>query len=509
MEFKEQWEALKALGGDSTKRGRLLDSYENFVEALLAADEGVPFGGNLDEEGREEVLGVLHSLVDGNVLAVGRMRQIELVLLASLFFLAQGKRVLVLSGMPVEASVIQERVAFLGEKLGIDLSLGVRPPAKGAKTPEFVGDLILADYIQLVRACHVGWKGYEERPTVALFCEIDLCLYDGRIFFFGNRQLRAVAGVYRSTGKDIGWPDPKGVVDFKDLAGNFDALCGVTSYLPPTVRSELLTVYSPSIKNVITHAKAPPLVPLVFRTREEKYDALCNDIIGAEGHALIFFAHQPTHQALSKKLADLGQTTVPIRNIKDFASFLNADNSKKRIAFFPGFPHLAEFTTPEGYVLNVFIAEHYPMLHHHTKVQAFTEQTGKINMGPWLYCSLEDEMISAYASDQDFSASFNLIEFAEQRGLSERLRAVVPKSMAKKAHTRLVRSWVARFILRKVHHMWRANITEEFPILRVGYPTMPAQRPKGMKKKIGKHLESPCFCGSGKPFKECHGKITT
>ena len=52
--------------------------------------------------------------------------------------------------------------------------------------------------------------------------------------------------------------------------------------------------------------------------------------------------------------------------------------------------------------------------------------------------------------------------------------------------------------------------TEDFPIFTlIGMPggkPAPAPAREGKSKKVGTRLEGLCFCGSGKPFRECHGK---
>jgi hypothetical protein len=111
---------------------------------------------------------------------------------------------------------------------------------------------------------------------------------------------------------------------------------------------------------------------------------------------------------------------------------------------------------------------------------------------PVLYFSLDDQVAMIYTTKGDFSRSFNLIEFTE-----------------KKYSKSWVRKFVAQRILRNVYRLRQLYWQGGSPILTSVFFPSPHEfkKIKEVKKQISKNLSGFCFCGSGKKFKDCHGKI--
>jgi len=138
----------------------------------------------------------------------------------------------------------------------------------------------------------------------------------------------------------------------------------------------------------------------------------------------------------------------------------------------------------------VFFADHYLLTHHHHKVLAYAEKAFCLVGKPWLYFSLEDDLFRFYAEQTRFDLSFTLIEFTERYDRHKQVRRVL-----------------ANTILAKLRRLRNAYLTEEFPVFTyVSGNRAKAEQGGKTKRRIGKQLDGACFCGSGRPFKDCHGK---
>ena len=490
MDFARQWQELKTVSTDAAQQAQRVAVYEAFLQAMAAESER---GNQLlpgDAEGKQQFATALRRVCSGNVVAVGPLPQLELCLLAALWFIAEGKRVIVLPGMPVDTGTTRDLVRSLARELKLEAK--VVGPVFGNAVQRLKdslrADLILCDYGQLISELFAKRDLFRQRPTVALFCEIDLCLYDGRLGLFDAGNLQAVAAIYHATGKPLPWEDQIGVLDFRDAAAEFDMLGGVTSCIPPLVTRELTTVYGPQIKGKIRSKGGSSFPSLVFRTLQDKGQFLAKRISETDGDSLVFYCQDATRRAVTEELRQWGCAAMPLAGNRALYSFLSSKGTKKRVGFFPSMPSLLmPVACEQPPRINLIVAEHFLFDHHHAKLRVFGEKYLDMPSKPLLCFSLEDELFLPYA--EQFSRSFDLIEFTERYDKFRQVRRVMARSM-----------------LRKVHRLRRMFLTEEYPVFTSVSPRKMRDKKAGkMRKKIGKQLDSLCFCGSGELFKDCHG----
>jgi len=490
MDLRAEWDRLKATAGDAGS-GAFRRAYEGFVSALAASPECGPALGVDGGRARARRLAALRDMAAGRITTVGALAQLETAVLAALFHVAQGKRVFILTGMPADQGLVRALADVLARNLDVRVkSVASQFGTIPADLQEVAkADLSVWDYPQFVRTARARPGLVKERPSVVVFCEVDLCLYDARLFLFEEDELRATAAIGRTAGKEFAWKDQKGVLDFKDFLPQFEAACGVTSALSPDVAAELATVYSPPFEGIKQRGFSA-FPAMVFRTAEEKIRALCKSVMKADGDALVFYHQEPTRQAITEELKKQGQEALPMMNATAFKDFLTMGGAGKRVALVCGLPNLLTPPLADRGALNAFVAEPFGFPHHHAKLRAFLDARVTLKAAPFLYYSLEDGQCALYAQERSFATCFDLIAFTEK--WDER---------------RQVRRVVARYILNKVYQRSRALLTEEMPIFSVIFPARVRGKGTGkMRRKIGKHLEGLCFCGSGKPFKQCHGK---
>ena len=543
MNTRQEWQELQTLGTASADNSEFADKYEEFISRLLSRQEGSDSKDSAEaDSARDAVLQAAVAVARGHVVEVGTLAQVEIVFLAALYHVAQGRRALILSPMPIEATSCLQLVQFMMTQLGLSVGImDVRvreaedrarqqpkpaPPRSASGSGfqadmdatvtnrnsepvrprvDFDADIVLCDYPRFVATWNRQRDLLGARPTAALFCETDLCLYDCRLSFFAeSNSLRGMGGFYRTTVREGPWRSTKGIVDIAEILPEFATCAGVTSYMPKIVEDELQHAQTPALGKLVRRVRARTITPLVFETREDKYRVMAEDLVAAENDVLVFYAQDSTMNGLGKELRQRGQGTLPLASVEALSTFLAKPRPGKRVGFFPGFPNNLELRVREPRPVSIVIGELYPLPHHHDKILAFAEQSVAPDGALALYVSLEDEIISAYAEDQNFDSSFRLVNLAEKWRLSERLQKVLPRSLRGPENRRWVRSRVAASLLKRVQHLLWRNMTEAAPLLRISYPTT---KKGSTKKDIGSHLGGLCFCGSGKPFRECHGKM--
>jgi hypothetical protein len=402
--------------------------------------------------------------------------------------------VLVFSSMPAAPSLVRSLLRFAERLAPVATVASGHVFGQPDKSLGSVvsADIAFCDFVQVFTAFRDTPDFLGDRPTVALFAEADLCLYDGRLALFDRGILQAVAAIYRSTGRAAPWREQKNAVDFAELAGSFLQFAGTASYMQPRVAREIAHVYRDAIRGNVRAKAGPRISALAFKTWKEKQDLVCRDVLKAEGDCLVFYSLEPVRVAMQEELRKRGRDSVVIPNPRDLRTFAAMGGSKKRVGFYRGVPTLLTAEPETRAPISVFVCEHCLLEHQHNKIRAFIDRDLQPPQRPYLYFSLEDDMFNVYADEDSFSAAFELIEFTERYDKRRRVRRVM-----------------ARSILRRIYGLRKAGLNEDFPIFTQVNPQRASIAKAGRrstKKAIGKRLEGLCFCGSGKAFRECHGK---
>lgn len=489
MAVSENWERLR-----SAAEGDRNDCFNDLINSLLATgDEAlatIPREGSEAAQCREAI----RAVAGGKLLAVGKLPQLEIAMLGALAYVAQGKRVLIFSGMPGDQLQTRKLSEFLKTTLPLDVRSAGRTFGRATLKLRnaLKADIILCDYLQFVRDAKAAPDLFREPTSVALFCEADFCLYDGRLAVFDHGELQAVAAVYRTTKKsEAPWQEDRKVMDLaRVLPQLFDTVAGVTSHLSRAVAKELSSAYGGALSGSVRPQSSGRLAKLVFRTAKQKHAELLKALDQAGGDSVVFLFQEMTHRALEQEAKRRGFRTAAVSDHQSLQAFLAPESNRRRIAFYYGCPSLLAPPPRQPPAATVFLADHYLFTHHHQKILAYTWKGLTLVGKPWLYFSLEDALFQFYAEQTRFELSFTLIDFTERYDRHKQVRRVLANTM-----------------LGKLRRLRRAYLTEEFPVFTYINPSRPKPKKAGKaKQRIGKQLDGACFCGSGKPFKDCHGK---
>jgi hypothetical protein len=490
MDAKQSWERLRSQAESSLDADALLAFAEDLVQA---GEPALANYAKAEPKAREQAL---RRLWAGGLHGVGPLPQFDLCLLAAIGHAAAGRQVFVLSPLPVAPSVVRHATRLLGETLGLNArAAGVvfgQPTSRLKQALK--ADIVLTDLMQFFDVARENPEFLQRSPAVALICEADLCLYDSRLGIYERGKPQAVAAIYRATLATPPWQENGNVIDTLAVLGQFESVAGVLSYTSGHVAKEIRKVYTPVLGKGCQCRGTGDFRALAFRTLAEKMSALCRDILKADGDCLVFMGDEEFRQNVYRHLRQRDQEPTLLATARDLRTFLGMKSSRKRVGLFRGMP--TTFTQPieNRASVHVFLAEHLLMGHQHGKLRAFCDRDLVAASPPTLYFSLEDEMFNIYADRAGVEGFFKLIDFTEKYDKWRQIRRVMAKA-----------------VLRRIHRLRRACLNEDHPVFTmIGIPGKPSPQAdkasnKG-RKKIGKKLEGLCFCGSGKPFRECHGK---
>jgi hypothetical protein len=490
MDAKQSWERLRSQAESSLDADALVSFAEDLVQA------GEPALANYAKAEPKARGQALRRLWAGGLQGVGSLPQFDLCLLAAIGHAAAGRQVFLLSPLPIAPSAVRHATRLLAETLGLNArAAGVvfgQPTSRLKQALK--ADVVLTDLMQFFDVAREKPEFLQRQPAVAVICEADLCLYDSRLGIFERGKPQAIAAIYRTTLADPPWQGNPNVIDALAIFGQFESVGGVFSYTTSHVIKELRKVYAPVFGTSFQCRGTGDFRALAFRTLAEKMSALCRDVLKADGDCLVFMGDEEFRQNVYRHLRQRDQEPTLLGAARDLRTFLGMKSSRKRVGLFRGLP--TTFTQPiESQArVHVFLAEHLLMGHQHGKLRAFCERDLVAASPPTLYFSLEDEMFNIYADRAGVEGFFKLIDFTEKYDKWRQIRRVMAKA-----------------VLRRIHGLRRACLNEDHPVFTmVGLPgqaSAPAAGTGGKgRKKIGRKLEGLCFCGSGKPFRDCHGK---
>ncbi|MCK5804620.1 MAG: SEC-C domain-containing protein [Lentisphaeria bacterium] len=489
MDLKERWKTYCENTPETSDAG-----FGELLDDILAAPEAErPFAA-IRGMTREALATAIGKLGDGGVHGVGVLPQLELCVLAALRHLGAGRKVFIVAPTPVAPSLSRSLIRFLVNQIGVSTEAsGVIFGKPAARLKSVLNaDVIFTDLIQIFEAFHKDPDLIEGTESALLLCEADLCLYDARLGLFDRGHLQAVAAIYRSTGKGEPWKSEDNTIDLVDCLEKFQFVGGALSYTTTRVRREMRRVYGSLFPGGVHGKSGAGFTSFAFRTWKEKLDTLCRDIVRTEGDGLVFLISDMLRQSLTAELKKRGQEAIFIDNPRDLRTYLSMESDgKKRVALYRGIPTLMNVPLESRARINVFLGDHLILAHQHQKIRAFIDKELDHPKRPALYFCLEDEMFNVYAEEGNFGRLFDVIEFTERYDKWRQVRRVMGQA-----------------ILQRIYALRNSCLDEDHPIFTLVGAARTASRKKESKsrKKIGKRLEGLCFCGSGKPFKECHGK---
>ena len=270
-------------------------------------------------------------------------------------------------------------------------------------------------------------------------------------------------------------------------------LGGVYSYINSYTVSETEFLLGPMLKKKIKVVRGKGSKSYTYRTDAQRASMLVRDVMQTEGNALILCYTDGVRQSVCEEFRKSGQDVVVSTNPMDILTAfvqLPGMESKKKVMLMRSFPSTLVIPPKPICKGAVFLAEHFLSTNIEEKALAISEGVFENPPGVRMYFSMEDQLFKTYEKEGGFDKLFALIDFTEKYDPWRQIRRVLARTMEKRLHNLRVLSMDEDSVL----------ITMIFQ--GVTHPNLV----KDSKPKLTSKLDAPCFCGSGKPFRECHGK---
>ncbi|MBP5671375.1 MAG: SEC-C domain-containing protein [Victivallales bacterium] len=496
MSIQDQW--LQMRKETTAAEADLLNQFIPWTEDFTAP-ENDPNGTFhlwrvLDKDLR---LNLLKNAIGGTIVSYPKCPQIELGFLYALFQLLCHRRTFICCPLPIDGLTIRhliEKITAI-EKLRIDL-LGhaVGTPQRHLADCQNC-DFAFADYFQFFSAIKRQPELFKSQVQAIFIPEGDFTLYANRIMAFEHNIPKATGIIYKSTGKipDI-WASQEIIDIMTYLKDAKIALAGASCHIDPYTAQEVNFVMGSAFKKPLKADKHLPFSAFTYRTSQERASAVANDVAKAKGNAMIVCYSDPILSLIQEELRKSGlEFTYTTRSADILTFFQLKGDDKRKILIFRGLPSTLQFQEKPLCQGALFVPEHFVSMTIHDKLFTFSRLIFEETQPPKIYFSLEDSLFSLYEEDAQFKKLFNIIDFTEKYDPWRQIRRVLAKAM-----------------LNRLHKIRTECLNEEMIIFTTSLAktadnyniSMPAQRKGASSVK----MEALCFCGSGKPFKECHGK---
>lgn len=495
MAIQEQWQTWRTQASPSVTPDEFvawLDTYTSEAEDpehLFQAWRDLPDHSAL-----------LKRLLAGEVLPLGTGPQLLAALFHAMYQTLCGRRAFITVSLHLDMVRTRAACTHLSRlgKLNIRLMGTLLDAGKVYLGDCQNVDIVIADYFELLASYRKNPQQFDTMVGSIFLLEADLALYNTRLILFERNIERAAGMVYKSSGSiPEQWKSSNDFIDVPHLLAEKTAiaLAGCYSASSAYALRELQQLLGPTLaRRIPAKTRTTPHTCLTYKTSQERVSALVSDVMKATGNALIVCSSEQLRQDLQEEFRKAGQPcTITARSV-DIATFfapvLNADGRRK-VLIMRGLP--STLTLPDQPIADgaLYLAEYFLCENMHEKVFAFAAGLFRQTSQPRVYFSLEDQMFAMYAEDAGFNRLFQLIDFTEKYDHWRQIRRVLAKSMAA-----------------KLHRLRTHSLDETAPLitmaLNVSTPAMGA--PKANRKTSASRMDALCFCGSGKPFRECHGK---
>ena len=448
---------------------------------------------------KETRLNLLKNAIGGTIVSHPRCPQIELGFLYALFQLLCHRRTFICCPLAIDALAIRhlsEKILAI-EKLKISL-LGYSVGASQRHLADCQNcDFAFADYFQLFSAIKRQPDLFKSQVQAIFVLEGDFSLYINRIMAFEHNIPKAAGIVYKSTGKI---PEMWAKQEILDIMGYLKeaklALAGSSCHIDPYTAQELNFVMGSAFRKPLKPDKHLPFSAFTYRTNLERISAVAVDVAKAKGNAIVVCYSDPILALLQEEFRKSGIEYTFTTHSADIITFfqMKSGDDKRKILIFRGLPSTLVFPEKPLCQGAIFVPEHFISMSIHDKLFTFSKLIFEETQEPKIYFSLDDSLFSIYEEDAQFKKLFNIIDFTEKYDPWKQIRRVLAKAM-----------------LNRLHKVRMDCLNEEMIVFTISLArntdnyssTLPSQR-KATGTSV--KMEALCFCGSGKPFKECHGK---
>lgn len=442
----------------------------------------------------------LRQLVTGKTAIFRDGPQIEGVMLASLFSVLTFGRCIVTSCMRMNTVLIRKisvsfeeldnmPLRYVGNIAGFSSSLTFKDVTNFP--------IVVSDYFMMVTALHAMPACFPQGLPI-FFLEIDSCLYGNRLIFYDHSSPKSSGMIYRTnTEKFPQWKTSENVCDVPDDLRKFRIEVGGSISLIDARTARELTRQMPFFfKEKVPSTGSRGYTAFCYRTTAERTQTLVRDILKCKGDAIVFYIEEELGRQIMEELRKSGQECLLVKDTEEAATAL-ATHKEKHVLLHRQISSTLSSKPLERRPGALFIADLFLCDNSYSKVYASFDRLFIQSQHPRHYFSLEDTLIKIYEQQGGFEKLFTVMEFTEKYDPWRQIRRILAKS-----------------ILHKLDKLRGQALDDNLPIpvtslenKRAKYDNAHAVR-KGVVK-ANKMIEGLCFCGSGKPFKECHGKPRT
>ncbi|MBR4674095.1 MAG: SEC-C domain-containing protein [Victivallales bacterium] len=439
---------------------------------------------------------MLRQLIAGEIVCFGDGPQVEGVFLASLFHVLTFGRCLIMNMMRVDAALVRnigrsiegildEPLTHVGSFCGVSSQLKFNDIGKCK--------LAICDYYMFATAMNSTPDLFEEGLPM-LFLEIDSILYSNRLIFYDRGIPQSSGMIYNTNEKLIPlWRGNRSIYDVSEgLRQRKILIGGSSSYMNKQSAEQLNKQYPYLIAKPVVPNYRLKYSAFAFKTSDERIAALLSDIMKTPDDAIVFCNDDEICNKLMEELRKSGQDYVLVRDTEEMVTALASGSGKHVVLEIKMTSTM--FSPPlEKHPATLFVADPFLSEISYTKMNAAVNRMAIMKHDMRIYFSLEDSLIKLYEEQGGFARFFSLMDFTEKYDPWRQIRRVLAKTL-----------------LNRLASMRKQVMNDNMPLpvvsLRDRQTSDTANRPARSAAKVHKMVDGLCFCGSGKPFKECHGK---
>jgi hypothetical protein len=498
MAIIERWQGLQKMAATQPSPGELFAAFFTWSEVFSAASEDhkelFASWRSLEDAERRRLLRL--ALAD-QIVAVGSGPQLELGILVALYRFLEGRRCYLATPFYISSPILRSVEKLLTALPGVTMrSAGFMCGSSKFRFNDCLEmAIVMIDYFVLASAYRDKPDLFSDSPAL-FFLELDICLYHNRLVFYERGLPKAAGMVFSANSSEALDQDEDKKKILFDMLGNLakaGVRCGgVLSRISPHVAGELSKCGRGALlPKAVTASKAAPYAAFAYRSNKERTAALAQDIMKSPHNALVVGYTETGMKALQEELRKSGQDCTSSNKASDVPTFFAMAGEGKRVMLFRGMPSTLISASAERPSGVLYIAEHFLCFDHHLKILSATEKVLELPQAMHLFCSLEDPIFAMFSSERGFKRFFDIIDFTERYDPWRQIRRVLGKAM-----------------IRKVQRLRELSLHEESLLITTSLisPTAVITPESGQRARHAAKMDALCFCGSGKLFKECHGR---
>ena len=494
MAVQEDWRQLRQKA-DGMFRAELAEAFVTWAGKFTAEDEDDVKAcfyqwRLLPEKTR---VSKLRQSVMGGIPELGAGPQVELAVLTAMFQVLRGGRCLISLSGATDSVLIRAMTLRLQalDKLTVK-SVGMLGERSSLKLADCqTAEIVFIDHYILITSLRSTPQLFPAGLTI-FFIEIDICLYCNRLVFYDRAIPQASGLIYKSKTDWPAWAGNPAIFDtVKEMKRLGLEWCGCYSWIDKFTAKEMNKMLRNRIVGRMHSSGKIGFSAFTYRTSDLRAAALVRDVQKFPGHALVVCISEQVLRELQEAFRKSGVEFVVTAVADDVSTALSmAQPGKRRVILFTGLPTSQLAPPQQRQSGTLFLSECYLTDNYQAKMIAMTHRLMDVTMAPRLYFSLVDRLLAIYDEEAGLGRLFDLMEFTERYDPWHQIRRVLAKA-----------------ILRKLSHTRGAILDDDAPLASLPLTNKGQEKPAIMPKSVrGAKVEAMCFCGSGKPFKECHGR---